>query len=51
MKVKMLPSAKIGQPLLIVRKYDRVQKFVVALQKAGTLVHTFFCKVCWHSSY
>ena len=44
MKVKVLLSAKIGQPLLIVQKYDRVQKCVVALWKVGTPVHTFFVR-------
>ena len=39
-EVKVLPSAKIGQPLLIGEKYDReVQEYIVALREVGIPVY------------
>ena len=39
-EVKVLPSAKIGWPLLIGEKYNKaVQEYLVALWKVGTAVN------------
>ena len=43
--MKVLPSAKIGRPLLVGQKYDKeIQQYLVALREVGTAVNTLIVR-------